>query len=81
MVSERIQRRIDRLLEEADEAVAQRNWLAVLGCAQTVLSLDPENPDALIYLAAAQRGVIWSTNPSLVVRTSLLLRTLVIHGT
>ncbi len=31
MASERIQRRIDILLDEADEAFAQRDWETVLG--------------------------------------------------
>ena len=55
MPSERVQRQIDRLLEEAEEAVVQRNWTAVLECAQDILALDPENSDASSFLAAAQR--------------------------
>ena len=55
MVSERIQRRIDILLDEADEAVAKSDWAAVRDRAQNVLRFDPENQDALSYLAAAER--------------------------
>ncbi len=55
MVSERIQRRIDILLDEADEAVAKSDWDGVRDRAQNVLRLDPENKDALSYLAAAER--------------------------
>ncbi len=55
MASERIQRRIDILLDEADEAVAKSDWDVVRDRAQNVLRLDPGNQDALSYLAAAER--------------------------
>ena len=55
MPSERIQRRIDSLLDEADEAVKQRDWSVVRERAESALRMDPENPDALAYLAAADR--------------------------
>ena len=55
MVSERIQRRIDILLDEADGAVAESDWGVVRDRAQNVLRFDPENKDALAYLAAAER--------------------------
>jgi len=56
MTSERIQRRIDSLLDEADRAVAESNWTAVQARAEQALTLDPGNTDALAYLAAAARG-------------------------
>ncbi|HZT06065.1 MAG TPA: serine/threonine-protein kinase, partial [Chloroflexota bacterium] len=59
MPSERIQRQIDRLLDEADDAVRRDDWATVLQRAQAALRLDPENEDALTYLAAASR----SANP------------------
>ena len=55
MASERIQRRIDILLDEADEAVAKSDWAVVLDRALNVLRLDPENQDARSYLTAAER--------------------------
>ncbi len=55
MASERIQRQIDRLLDEAEEAVNQGDWALAQARSGTVLALDPENVDALTYLAAAQR--------------------------
>ena len=55
MPSERIQRQIDRLLDEADEAVVKQDWTTVGDRARSVLRLDPENQDALSYLAAAER--------------------------
>ena len=55
MESERIQRRIDRLLDQIEEAADQRDWEAVKQLADDVLRLEPENADALTYLAAAGR--------------------------
>jgi len=56
MPSERIQRRIDALLDEADQAVADSNWILVEDRCKNVLRLDPANEDALALLAAAGRG-------------------------
>ena len=55
MPSERVQRQIDRLLDEAEQAVAKSDWALVRDRAQNVLRLDPQNADALAYLAAAER--------------------------
>ena len=55
MASERIQRRIDRLLDQAEEAMDQLNWDSVRDCAQAVLGLDPQNNDALAFLASVDR--------------------------
>jgi len=55
MASERIQHRIERLLDEADEAVARYDWEAVSQASKAVLALDPENQDAITFLAAVDR--------------------------
>ena len=55
MASDRVQRQIDRLLDEAEEAITGQEWGMVGDCARSVLRLDPENSDALSYLAAANR--------------------------
>jgi class 3 adenylate cyclase/tetratricopeptide (TPR) repeat protein len=55
MASDRTQRRIDSLLDEAEEAIAQLEWQVVRSRAQAVIALDPANPDAANYLAAADR--------------------------
>ena len=55
MASERIQRRIDSLLDEADQAIANEDWTTVASRARAVLRLDSENSDALSYLAAAEQ--------------------------
>ena len=56
MASERIQRQIDRFLDEAEEAVAQGDWSVVSDRANKVLALDPDNADARTYMAAAHRA-------------------------
>ena len=55
MVSERTQRQIDRLLDEAEEAIVKEDWSTVASRARAVLRLDPDNSDARSYLAAADR--------------------------
>ena len=57
MVSDRIQRRIERLLDEADEAVTRMDWQVVRDRVTTVLVLDPGNSDAQTFLAAAERAL------------------------
>ena len=56
MASERTQRRIDSLLDEAEEAIANLDWTVVQARAQAVLALDPANQDAINYLAASDRA-------------------------
>ena len=55
MPSNRIQRQIDRFLDEAEEAAGQSKWKVVEDRAENVLALDPDNADAHAYLAAARR--------------------------
>src|SRR5437016_10035193 len=54
MPSERVQRQIDRLLDQCEEAIAQRDWAAARELSESVLRMDPGNADALAYLAGAQ---------------------------
>ena len=61
MASDRVKRRIERLLDQVEEAIDQLDWDEVRGRAQAVLRLDPENSDALSYLAAAERDSATST--------------------
>ena len=53
MPSERVQRQIDRLLDEAETAIAERRWEAVLSLAREVLSFDEGNEDALAFVQSA----------------------------
>ena len=55
MPSERIQHRIDALLDQADDAVELRDWPEVREICDAVLRLDPANEDARAYLEAADR--------------------------
>ena len=61
MASQRIQRRIDLLLGEADQAFADGDWPLVHDCSNKVLALDPSNNDAATFLAAADRALSGST--------------------
>ena len=45
MPSERVQRQVDRLLDEAEEASVQENWELVLRRAKHVLTLTREHPN------------------------------------
>ena len=55
MASDRIQRRIERLLDEIDEATDGREWSRVQELASDVLAFAPENAEAQQFLAAAER--------------------------
>ena len=57
MASERLQRQIERLLDEAEEAISKFDWDALLQRTQAVLVMDPENRDALAFLATAERAI------------------------
>jgi eukaryotic-like serine/threonine-protein kinase len=55
MPSERIQRRIDALLDEADAAIASGEWPRARDRALDVLALDGANDDARSFLSAAEK--------------------------
>ena len=57
MASERIQRRIERLLDQIDEAESQGNWESVRTLSQDVLGIDADNIEAVAYLEAAGPAV------------------------
>jgi hypothetical protein len=54
MVSERIQRRIDALLDEADEAASRKDWPTVADAARRALALDGKSEEAQAYLAMGE---------------------------
>jgi hypothetical protein len=60
--SERGQRKIDQLLEEAEKAIDKADWTLVRARSEQVLVLDPENADASDYLTASKRGAGSSTS-------------------
>jgi eukaryotic-like serine/threonine-protein kinase len=53
--SERVQRQIDRLLDAIEAAQERDEWRLVQELAREILDLDPENADAVAFLAAAER--------------------------
>ena len=57
MASDRTQRQIDRLLDEAEEAFSRDDWHLVSDRARRALLLDPENRDATNFLSAAERAL------------------------
>lgn len=57
MASERLQRQIERLLDEADQAIASEDWPTVLSRARSVLAIDPENVDGSAYRSTAERAL------------------------
>ena len=64
MASERFQRRIERLLDEADEALAKYDWEAVRQAAVVVLAIDPDNSDGLTFLATVERALAHTSDSS-----------------
>ena len=57
MGSDRFRRRIERLLDDIEEAANQRDWAAVRQIAEDLLILEPDNTDAASFLAAAERAL------------------------
>ena len=49
MPTERVQRQIDALLDQAEDAVTSRDWTTVLDITTRVLSIDAGNEDALTF--------------------------------
>jgi len=64
MPSEREQRQIDRILDEAEAAIARSDWPEVRRLAGDALRLDPANEDASSFLAAAERDEGGGAAPS-----------------
>ena len=54
MASERFRRRIDRILDQIEDAADRHDWAAVRQGALDLLVFDPENEDAKNFLAAAR---------------------------
>ena len=57
MLSDRVQRQVDRLLDQAEEAIALRQWEELRATCEVVLNLDPDNSDAAGYLALADKSL------------------------
>ena len=57
MPSERVQRQIDRLLDQAEEALGFNDWTKAVEICRAVLELDGENGDANSFLRAAEKAI------------------------
>ena len=57
MPSERVQRRIDRLLDQADESLEEKNWQGAIEASEAALGFDPNNADAKSFFEAARRAL------------------------
>ena len=57
MAGERIQRRIEKLLDLADAAANDAEWPQVAESARAVLAVAPDNRDAQSYLAMAEAAM------------------------
>ena len=71
MPSERVQRRIDALLDEADAALAKGDWQAAKERAGVALGFDPNNEEAQAFLDAAEQGVSLSAPSDRVIVTDV----------
>ena len=63
MASERVQRRIERLLGQIDTAETSGDWQQVVDLARDVLGIDKENREALAYRQAAERRLNIPSQP------------------
>ena len=57
MASENFQRRIERILDQIEDAVDRDDWFAVRQGALDLLVFDPESEDAKMFLIAAQSAL------------------------
>ena len=57
MPGERVRRRIERLLDQIEEAADGRDWQFVSTLAQDVIDLDSSNSDAQAFLEAASKNL------------------------
>lgn len=64
MPSERVQRQIDGLLDEAEDALKALKWDIVKERALAVVALDDGNQDAQVYLKAANARLGIATAPA-----------------
>jgi hypothetical protein len=64
MTSERAQRRIERLLDEAEAAADRDEWPEVARLARQVLRFDAQNVDAQAFLEAAGEDLLDGSRPA-----------------
>ena len=54
MESEQLQQQIDRLLDEAEQAVSRLDWITLQKPAQDVVAIDPNNQEGQAFPSAAE---------------------------
>ena len=64
MLGDRMKRRLERLLDEAEEAADAGNWSKVHEVATQVLFIDESNVDAKDFLQLAERAIADNDKPS-----------------
>jgi hypothetical protein len=70
-LGERASRSVDHLLRQAETASGQMDWVATRSYATAALSFDPENVDAKIFLATAERNL--AATPALVLSPARII--------
>ena len=63
MFSDRVQRQIDRLLDQAEEAIALRQWEDLRATCEVVLNLDPDHADAALYMVLVDKSLATDVVP------------------
>ncbi len=58
MASDRIQRRIERLLDQIEQEADQRDWQLVRDLAEEALGFAPDNSDAKAFLEVAEERLV-----------------------
>ncbi|MCH8817765.1 MAG: hypothetical protein IIC92_08565, partial [Chloroflexi bacterium] len=64
MTNERMQRRLERLLDRIDAAEEDEDWRSVQLIAESVLEIDLENAEATAYLSTARRWLTSNEPPA-----------------
>jgi tetratricopeptide (TPR) repeat protein len=75
MASERIQRRIERLLDQIEEAADQGDWELARTLAEEVLGFAPDNSDAIAFIEVANQRILSGKTPESELPDSLLATT------
>lgn len=71
MASERLQRQIEILLDEAEVAIKQLDWRVVHDRTQAVLAINPDNIEGLAFQSTADRALGGAANSPNVEQTSV----------
>src|SRR5207247_7760160 len=64
MRSERLQRQVERFLDQCEAALDEHQWAAARDAALAVLGMDAENADAQAYIAAAESAMGGAAQPA-----------------